>query len=86
MIQVSDIPQGGFFRLKGGSYTYIRLSESAILYHEMNPNFIYGVLHNGNMKMLDPGTMVHVMCPGDFMSNIEDSTEWEKAVGSKNHA
>ena len=60
------IDEGGFFRKLRGSYIYLRLSESAVYHHGLDPNQIHGVCHNGNMCSVERDKKVVRMTARQF--------------------
>ena len=59
LVPARDIADwGGCFRKRTGSYPHMRISEGAVSFLKLDPNFVYGVCPNGNVSKIDPGTLV----------------------------
>jgi len=74
MIQVSKIPDVGFFRKKTGHHVYLKISTSAVKFYGLtaeDPDAVFGVGFNGNMTAVEPNTMVCEETIDGMVKNVE---------------
>lgn len=82
-VRAGTIQQGRFFKKLKGSYTYLRISESAVRFMKLNPDKVWGVCFNGNITDVNPDTLVEKCSLGDFVKNIDEDRQWHVDVGAR---
>lgn len=80
-IAASDI--GSFFRKKSGDFAYLRISESSIKFLGLDPGYVYGVCHNGNVTKVTPDCQVVPESVETFNKNIQADILWHRGIGAK---
>lgn len=48
-VEIGKIDAGGFFRKINGTYIYMVMSESAVIFNKLDNDLIYGMCFNGNV-------------------------------------
>jgi hypothetical protein len=81
--KASEIPRGGFFRKKTGTYVYMRISAAAVRFHKLDENTVYGVCFNGNVADVPADKEVAVCTLAEFQENIDDDEAWHRAIGAR---
>jgi len=86
LIPAKDLKRGDLFKKRTGSYTYLRISPSAVKFLGRDPEEIWGVSFNGNVAQLKPDTLVRPVSMRDMHQNLVDLDEWEGMIGCKDRS
>lgn len=83
LVRAQDIESGECFRKKQGTFVYLRISDSSVLFLGLSPGAVYGVGYNGNVAVLDPETKVHPAKLEDFLTLRGQEEDWNAMVGAQ---
>lgn len=83
LVQAKDLDPGEPFKKRTGSYVHIKLSESSVKWMGLDPNFIWGVTHNGNVSKLKPNKLVAPSSLIAMIKNTMDTVRWNLTFSGK---
>ncbi len=58
-VRAEEIEEGEFFTKNRGCFAYLRVSDSSVKSHKLDPDKVYGVCHNGNMAVVEKDKHVY---------------------------
>lgn len=74
--EAKDIPEGGFFTKRTGTFAYLRVSDSAANFLKLDANYIYGVAYNGNMARVKRDCIVAISDLHAMVANQQSEDLW----------
>lgn len=77
-VHAKTIEQGQCFRKRNGTYAYLRISESAVKFHGLDQDAVYGVSYNGNMARVEADTLVEPVSVAVMAANQGEEDDWNR--------
>lgn len=81
LVRAEDIEPGEWFVKSKGTFAYLRLSESAVNFLGLDPQYVYGIAFTGNVSKVRAGTPVRPATIRDHLRNVVDRHRHEESVG-----
>ena len=83
-VPAKDIPEGGFFKKRGGSFIYLRLSDASVKFLKLDTTKVYGAHDNGNVTVVDADLLVAPMTLRQFtMRYGAADCEWNRIIAHR---
>jgi len=83
LVEADSIPAGGWFIKRGGEYAYMRISEAAVRWMNLDERRVHGICYNGNHASVERSAQVRPASVEDYLKNIQMDEDWHKAMGCK---